>query len=193
MVSLTSWKAPWCHWGCPGSRRKACGADSDWLIIRSRFRATIRIELHLRAMTVWERKLARILLSDWSVGLWHICIKKLKMNKNSVELILILFSRAQSGGLLSLGYPLGIVRVRPSLSLSLSVHWRVSECEFLLKNTLACLNNYRITITLLFYYMLGWATLSFSSLGRSRWDSNIVRLFLKFIILVSLLILQVGI
>lgn len=31
-LSLTSWKAPWCHWGCPGSRRKASGAaDADWM------------------------------------------------------------------------------------------------------------------------------------------------------------------
>ena len=156
MVSLTSWKAPWCHWGCPGSRRKACGADSDWLIIRSRFRATIRIELHLRAMTVWERKLALILLRDWSVALWHICIKKLKMNKNSVELILILFSRAQSGGLLSLGYPLGIVRVRPSLSLSQSIGESV-KVNFFSKIPLLV---WIITgLQLLYYFITCWVGL----------------------------------
>ena len=30
-LSLTSWKAPWCHWGWPGSLLKAWGADSDWV------------------------------------------------------------------------------------------------------------------------------------------------------------------
>lgn len=28
-LSFTSWKAPWCHCGWPGSLRKACGFDSD--------------------------------------------------------------------------------------------------------------------------------------------------------------------
>lgn len=30
-LSLTSWKAPWCHWGWLDSLLKAWGAESDWV------------------------------------------------------------------------------------------------------------------------------------------------------------------
>lgn len=60
-LSRTSWKAPWCHWGWPGSRRKAWGADSDWNTSRLSAKTKacnigVRFDLAAMAAARWENQ-----------------------------------------------------------------------------------------------------------------------------------------